>query len=396
MTTSHHRIIACALLALSACSTSYDAEPIEVSTQQDLCNGGSNVEGVDVSHWQGTGVNWSAVRTTAGSFAIAKASEGTGISDDTFSTNWPALRSNGFVRGAYHFFIGGLAGAAQADRFMSAVNASGGFLTGDLPPAVDVEVIGLSGNPAGDVSRLHDLLNRLQATTGRLPIIYTNNETWRQLGNPSGFESYPVWLANWGATCTSMPPGLVNLKFWQYTSTGSVPGISGSVDRDRFNGTASDLIAFAGGSSGATTCDNNVPVGGTACNPADPGAQFVCTSPGLPSNQQWTRQPCSSGQSCSGTHCQGGGGVPACGFGLFCAGNQIPGSSACMSGASTIFCCAPGQQIVNGVCMAPPPPCGAGLFCAGNPIPGASACMSGTQLGYCCAPGHTIVNGACF
>lgn len=155
------------------------------------------------------------------------------------------------------------------------------------------------------------------------------------------------------------------------------------------------VAALAG--AGPGTCDNNVPVGGTACNPADPGAQFVCTSPGLPSSQQWTRQACPSGQSCSGTHCQGGGGPPACGSGLFCAGNQIPGSSACASGASTIFCCPSGQTIVNGACsgQSTPPPCGSGLFCAGNQIPGASACVSGTQTVFCCAPGRTIVNGAC-
>jgi hypothetical protein len=141
------------------------------------------------------------------------------------------------------------------------------------------------------------------------------------------------------------------------------------------------------------TCDNNVPVGGTACNPADPGAQFVCTSPGLPSSQQWTRQACPAGQSCSGNRCQGS--LQACGFGLFCAGNQIPGSSACLSGSSTIFCCPSGQTIVNGACAAPPPPCGSGLFCAANQIPGSSACIAGSSTIFCCAPGRTIVNGVC-
>jgi hypothetical protein len=63
------------------------------------------------------------------------------------------------------------------------------------------------------------------------------------------------------------------------------------------------LAALTG--AGPATCDNNVPVGGTACNPSDPGAEFVCTYPGLPSSEQWTREACLAGQSCSGTHCQG-------------------------------------------------------------------------------------------
>ena len=156
----------------------------------------------------------------------------------------------------------------------------------------------------------------------------------------------------------------------------------------------SGSLAALAGAAPPTTCDNNVPVGGTACNPSDPAAQFVCTSPGLPSSQQWTRQLCPSGQSCSGTHCQGG--VPACGSGLFCAGGPIPGASQCMSGTQAIYCCPSGQTIVNGACSSPnPPPCGSGLFCSAGPIAGSSQCLSGTQPVYCCAPGHTIVNGAC-
>jgi hypothetical protein len=87
---------------------------------------------------------------------------------------------------------------------------------------------------------------------------------------------------------------------------------------------------------------------------------------------------------------------PPCGFGLFCAGSSIPGSSQCMSGMQALFCCPSGQTIVNGACSSSTiPPCGSGLFCAGNSIPGSSQCRSGTQNIFCCAAGHTIINGAC-
>ncbi len=33
-------------------------------------------------------------------------------------------------------------------------------------------------------------------------------------------------------------------SFWQYTSRGAVPGITGSVDLNRFNGTLGDLHAY--------------------------------------------------------------------------------------------------------------------------------------------------------
>lgn len=51
------------------------------------------------------------------------------------------------------------------------------------------------------------------------------------------------------------------------------------------------------------TCDNGIPLNGTACNGGDPGAQYVCTNPSIPSPGQWTRQACAAGHSCVGTHC---------------------------------------------------------------------------------------------
>ena len=332
MTSLTRSTLLTALLVLPACARP-DGEDLGQSVAAELCVGGSNVEGVDVSYSQPVPINWNAVKTVAGSFAIAKAAEGTAIDDTAFPSNWPAMRAAGLTRGAYHFFKGSVDGAAQANHFLAVVAANGGFQSGDLPPAVDIEysptasLSSLTGNTASDIARLHATLDALQSATGRLPIIYTNNNTWGILGNPSGFQAYPVWLANWGATCTASPPGLPNLKVWQYSSTGSVPGISGSVDRDRFNGTAADLLAFAGGAPSGGTCDNNVAVGDTACSQTDSTAEFVCTSPGLPSSQQWTRRACPAGQACVGTHCQPqGGGSCSCGGGATFWGTPVAAS----------------------------------------------------------------------
>ena len=45
------------------------------------------VQGIDVSHWQGT-VNWTSVRNSGKVFALCKATEGTTYTDPTFATNW--------------------------------------------------------------------------------------------------------------------------------------------------------------------------------------------------------------------------------------------------------------------------------------------------------------------
>src|SRR5262249_22465652 len=95
------------------------------------------------------------------------------------------------------------------------------------------------------VSRAKSWLSKVHAATGKTPMIYTASGFWNAIGDP-GFSSYPLFIANWGVSCPSIPGSWGNWKFWQYTDSGSVPGISGAVDRDRFNGSLADLQAFAG------------------------------------------------------------------------------------------------------------------------------------------------------
>jgi hypothetical protein len=44
-------------------------------------------------------------------------------------------------------------------------------------------------------------------------------------------------------SCPSLPGPWSSFKFWQYADNGGVPGISGAVDLDRFNGTLAELMA---------------------------------------------------------------------------------------------------------------------------------------------------------
>jgi hypothetical protein len=61
----------------------------------------------------------------------------------------------------------------------------------------------------------------------------------------AGFGGQPLWVANYGATCPSMPSGWNKWKFFQSSESGVVGGVSGKVDLDFFNGSFSDLQAFA-------------------------------------------------------------------------------------------------------------------------------------------------------
>jgi hypothetical protein len=82
---------------------------------------------------------------------------------------------------------------------------------------------------------------------GVAPVIYANTNYATNYFEPD-LGQYDLWLANWNYTPPNTPPasadGVFNgWKFWQYTSTGTVSGISGNIDRDVYKGTLAQMLA---------------------------------------------------------------------------------------------------------------------------------------------------------
>jgi lysozyme len=165
-----------------------------------VCAAGTTIEGIDVSHWDGT-IDWTKVAGSGRKFGIAKATEGTTFVDNTFATHWAAMKQVGIVRGAYHFFRPALDGAQQADWYLATVGA---FAKGDLPAVLDWEAI--DGIAAADaVAQVQAFVNRVHAKTGQTTIVYTSARVLDQVGDPTQFTALPLWDANWGVTCPSIP-----------------------------------------------------------------------------------------------------------------------------------------------------------------------------------------------
>ncbi|HET9381954.1 MAG TPA: GH25 family lysozyme [Streptomyces sp.] len=207
----------------------------------------ANPMGVDISHYQGS-INWSAVRNAGIEFAWMKATEGTSYKDPTFNTNYLNAYNAGVIRGAYHFARPDLSsGATQAAFFAS----NGGAWSRDnltLPGVLDIEGSCYGKSASAMQSWILDFYNTYKSRTGRDVVIYTSPSWWNSCtGGWSGMSSRsPLWVAHWTtASSPSIPSGFPYWTIWQYTSTGSVSGISGNVDRDRFNGDRSRLLALA-------------------------------------------------------------------------------------------------------------------------------------------------------
>ena len=188
-------------------------------------------EGIDVSHYQGT-VDWAQVKAAGTHFAFAKATQGTADVDSEFAANWAGMRAAGLVRGAYHFMDPDQDAAAQAEHFLATVKLE----AGDLPPVLDVEVTeGMSVE--GLDAAVRTWLEKVAAATGVQPILYSD-ESFLDTELAQGFGAYPLWIAAYSETLPTPPAAWTAWTFWQYSESGTVSGVDGEVDRDRYQGTA--------------------------------------------------------------------------------------------------------------------------------------------------------------
>lgn len=218
----------------------------ELGIRARVCAAATTTKGVDVSYHNGT-ISWPQVKAAGYEFAFVRISDGTGFRDPQFATNWAGAKSAGLVRGIYQFFRPTQDVAAQADMVIAAVGAR---QPGDLPPVIDVEADGGLA-PATVAARVRTWVDRVKAATGVDPIIYTGKYFWRdEVGGPTSFANNPLWIAQYTSLCPDLTAPWDTWAFWQFTESGSVAGISGGIDVDRFNGSLDELRAFAGGTGG--------------------------------------------------------------------------------------------------------------------------------------------------
>lgn len=196
-------------------------------------------EGIDVSHWQGT-IDWAKVKGASKRFSYIKATESTDFLDNMYATNRAQAKAQGIKVGAYHFARPGTnSGDAVAEANWFIANAAP--VSGELLPVLDLEVSG-----GLTVSQLQGwvkaFMDRVYTLTGVRGAIYVSPSFWSNyMGNSTAIATagYKVlWVAHWtSASSPTVPAGNWNgngWTFWQYTSSGTVAGIGGRVDLDRY------------------------------------------------------------------------------------------------------------------------------------------------------------------
>lgn len=205
-------------------------------------------QGVDVASFQhpgGAAIDWSQVAASGIGFAGVKATEGAYYQNPYALTDLAQAQAAGLSAVAYAFAIPNGNGSSsspvtQADYLVLYL----GSASRSVPIMLDIEY-----NPYGAecyglsttamVSWISKFDSEIKTKTGHLPIIYTPRSWWGTCtGSSTGFAHTPVWVPDYSSAAgPSLPVGWSTWASWQYTSTGTVAGISdpGHVDLDQAN-----------------------------------------------------------------------------------------------------------------------------------------------------------------
>ena len=201
--------------------------------------GALGVDVADYQHPHGAPIDWPQVAAAGYKFAFVKATEGDYYANPYYASDLAQAKAAGLYATGYHFAIPNVSGgASQADYAL----ANGGYAPDGrtLPLALDIEYnpygsecYGLT--PAQMVSWISAFTAEVQRVTSQQPIIYTTADWWDTCtGDSTAFGSDTLWVAGYVSGSPPMPAGWGSWTFWQYTSRGNVPGVTGSVDVSYF------------------------------------------------------------------------------------------------------------------------------------------------------------------
>ena len=210
------------------------------STKESRLTAGRPFDGltIDVSSNNGD-IDWKAARTTGVDNAVLRSTMGGAGIDTQLQKNFDGAFMEGIGIWFYHLFRPDSDGVPQAQHFLKTARQ----LSTKARLAVDVESVVA---PQRELTKeqyadeLAAFVRKLRDATGELPVIYTSQGEWNKLVGTQHddlFAQCDLWVANYTTAPTpALPRCWSNWLLWQYTSSGTVTGINGRVDMNRWRG----------------------------------------------------------------------------------------------------------------------------------------------------------------
>lgn len=191
--------------------------------------------GIDVSSHQGT-IDWEAVADDGIDFAYIRCgyrgySEGGIEADERFEENIEKAQDAHIKIGAYFFSQATDVEEAQEEAEFVIEQLRGIPL--DLPVTFDMEDLGVEDSRIAGLTMEEKTAIALAFCEtlekgGYTPMIYGNIQWLTQSVDLNQISEEKIWLAQYN----EVPTFAYDFELWQYSNTGTVEGISGSVDLD--------------------------------------------------------------------------------------------------------------------------------------------------------------------
>lgn len=191
---------------------------------------GSGTMGIDVSKWNGN-INWTAVKNSGVSFVIIRcgyrgSSSGAMIEDPKFRANIQGAQNAGLKVGIYFFSQAVSDVEAVEEASMTAQLIKGYRIS--YPVFLDVEDSGGRGDriDAGTRTAVINAFCQTIKNSGYTPGVYANKSWLQSKMNVGQLNGCKIWLAQYSAS----PTYNGHYDMWQYSSKGTIGGISGKTD----------------------------------------------------------------------------------------------------------------------------------------------------------------------
>jgi GH25 family lysozyme M1 (1,4-beta-N-acetylmuramidase) len=189
------------------------------------------IKGIDVSKHQGT-IDWDKVKNSGISVAILRCGYGSDIAsqdDSQFERNYNEAKRVGIKVGVYLYSYATNTSMAKSEAEHVIRLLNGKSL--DYPVYYDLEDAGTTGKCSalviGDMATV--FCDKIKAAGYKVGI-YANKYWFTNILTDSRFEQWDKWVAQYYSECTYQG----KYVGWQYSSSGSVNGITGNVDMDEF------------------------------------------------------------------------------------------------------------------------------------------------------------------
>lgn len=189
----------------------------------------STMYGIDLSKWNKV-TDYSKIKDFGLDFAIIRAGGNYGgfYKDPAFEQHYAGCKNAGLSVGAYYDcgkeFIGDVTGRDFANHFLKLLDGK----LFDMPVFMDIEVTPKRFRPYITDAAI-GFCEKMEDNKYFVGIYASDISGFKEALEYNRLTDYTTWVARYG----KKPQYIKYPGIWQYTSSGSVPGIKGNVDMDR-------------------------------------------------------------------------------------------------------------------------------------------------------------------